>query len=142
MERKLLWKFNIIDLILIGIVLLSLFALVYKFSHGSNDEQQAYLFTFVCEEAPLEIYHGIETGFTCSNGDTGESLGNLTHLMLSDIPDDDRHKQGVFTVALNGIPNEHGVTVEDSLYLKGMQISLMAGDSLFSVYLSEMQPVE
>lgn len=142
MERKIFWKLNLIDLILIAVVALSLFALIYKLTWGNNEEQNAYLFTFVCDSAPVEVYHGIETGTPCSDGDAGTALGNLTQLTLLDIPDDTNRKQGIFMLGLNGIQGEHGVTVEDVLYLKGKRLSLIAGDSVFSVYLSDMQRLE
>ena len=142
MERKIFWKLNIIDIILIAVVVLSLFALVYKLTRDNNDDPSSYLFTFVCDSAPAEVYDGIETGTPCSDGDAGVGLGNLTGLTLSDIADDASHKQGVFTVGLNGIQGEHGVTVEDVLYLKGKCLNLIAGDSVFSVYLSDMQVLE
>lgn len=143
MERKLIWKFNIIDLILIGVVILSLVALVYKLTWGrdSNDEQ-AFLFTYVCASAPAEVYDGIATGTECSDGDYGNSLGKLTNLTLSDIPGDDRNKEARFMAAVSGKLGDHGVTVGDVLYLKGKECNLVVGDSVFSVYLSDMQPVE
>ena len=142
MERKIFWKLNIIDILLIAVVVLSLFALIYKLTHGNNDDLSAYLFTFVCDSAPIEVYDGIEAGTACSDGDAGVALGNLTRLVLSDIAGDDSHKQGIFTVGLNGIQGEHGVTVDDILYLKGKCLNLIAGDSVFSVYLSDMQLLE
>lgn len=143
MERKLLWKFNIIDLILIAVVGLGLIALVYKLTWGqSSDETEAYLFTYVCESAPAEVYQGIQSGALCSDAEAGHSLGKLTNLILSDIPEDAKCKQGIFITALNGKPAEHGVLVEEVTYLKGKTLQLVVDDSVFSVYLSDIQTVE
>lgn len=143
MERKLLWKFNIIDLILIGVILLSLITLLYKLTWGqSADESEAYLFTYVCESAPAEVYQGISSGALCSDGEMGHSLGKLTNLILADIPDDDTHKQGIFITTLNGKAGEHGVVVEDVTYLKGKELQLVVDNSVFSVYVSDIQSVK
>lgn len=143
MERKLLWKFNIIDLILIAAIVLGLIALVYKLTWGQpSDETEAYLFTYVCDSAPAEVYQDIQPGALCSDAEMGHSLGKLTNLILSDIPDNDKCKQGIFITALNGKPGEHGVLVEDVTYLKGKTLRLVVDDSVFSVYLSDIQTVK
>lgn len=143
MERKLLWKFNIIDLILIAVIGLGLIALIYKLTWGQpSDETQAYLFTYVCESAPEEVYRDIQPGAFCSNAETGHSLGKLTNLVLSDIPDSNKKKQGVFITTLEGAPGEHGVLVEDVTYLKGKELQLVVDDSMFFVYLSDIQGIE
>ena len=143
MERKLLWKFNIIDLVLLGVIALSLIALCYKIIWGQDaKDSQTFLFTYICTSAPEEVYQGIVAGAECSDGEFGVSLGKLTNLTLSDIPEEPKQKQGVFITALNGEEGVHGVSVEDVLYLKGKECKLVVEDSVFLVYLSDIQKID
>lgn len=143
MERKIIWKFNIIDLILIAVVGLSLLALVFKLTWGKpSDNTEAYLFTYVCDSAPTEVYQGLASGSLCKDAKTGTSLGKLTNLILTEIPNNDKQKQGVFISALEGAKGEHGVLVDDVTYLKGQELELVVDDSVFSVYLSQIQIIE
>ena len=143
MERKIFWKFNIIDLILIGIIAVSLFALLYKVTWGKEkDRTETYQFTYTCQSAPSETFTGITPGLVCSDGDYGSSLGKLADVNASGIEGDDRNWQATFTAKVEGRKGEHGVTVGDVLYLKGKSFSLVVGDSMFAVYLSDIQPLE
>ena len=143
MERKIIWKLNIIDLILIAVVGLSLIALVFKLTWGKpSDDTKAYLFTYVCDSAPAEVYQGLESGSLCRDAETGTALGKLTNLIVNEIPNNDKQKQGVFISALEGAKGEHGVLVDDITYLKGQELKLVVDDSVFSVYLSQIQTIE
>ncbi len=143
MGRKIFWKFNIIDLLLIGILAVSIFALLYKITWGSKaDETENYLFTYVCQSTPKETLSGIVQGMACTDGDYATELGALT-AMHEDAIDGDAEKCRVtFSSCLKGKKNTHGVTVNEVLYLKGKNFNLVIGDSIFSVYLSDIRPLE
>ena len=51
MEKKFFGKFNIIDMIIFGVILLSLFALVFRMVSGSDEDKGVYAVTYICEEA-------------------------------------------------------------------------------------------
>ena len=143
MEKKILWKFNIIDLILIGVIIIGLIALIYNITWGGGDnDDEPFLFTYVCRLAPNEALEGISQGDLCMDGDYGNSLGKLTDISCSEIKDDTQNQQAVFVSALTGIKTEHGVTIDDVLYLKGKEFNLVVGDSVFSVYLSDIKSLK
>ena len=49
LSKKIIWKFNIIDLLLIFIIVLSIAALIYKSAWGKkNSEYRTYTVTYVC----------------------------------------------------------------------------------------------
>ncbi len=140
MNRKLIWKFNIIDLLLLAIFLVCLLALVYKLAWGKNTEDtETFLFTCVCPSAPAEILEGLETGLPCMDGDYGNTLGTLTHLQQHPAEDDPSRQLVTFSFRVEGKKADHGVLAEDTLYLKGKNFSLVIEDSIFSVYLSKIE---
>ncbi len=143
MGKKLIWKFNIIDLILIGLLLVSLIALTYKLIWGrDSNNAEPYYITCICNESPGEILNGVGSGMPCSDGDYGTGIGNLLSLSVSDIQDNPQAKRGVFVVEAEASREEHGIKVGDVLYLKGKEFNLIIGDSVFAVYLSDIQPVK
>lgn len=140
MERKIFWKFNIVDLALIAIIIIGLAALVYGLVRDSGGQDEGtFLITYTCRTAPNEALDGIESGAECMDGDYGNSLGKLTDIKQYEIKDDDQNRKVVFVAAVKGIKSEHGVTIGDVLYLKGKELNLVAADSVFSVYLSDIR---
>ena len=78
LQKKIIWKLNIIDMLLIIIIALSIAALIYKSVSGSDDsEYRNYDLTFVCESAPVGLFDTIDTGLLCIDGGTGEEIGEL-----------------------------------------------------------------
>lgn len=75
--KRLVEKFNVIDFLITGLILISFIALLYKITLGNGDELKAYRFTYVCEETPLEFADTVTTGNQCADGDTGEFLGEI-----------------------------------------------------------------
>lgn len=75
--KRLIKKFNVIDFLITGLILISFIALLYKITLGNGDELKAYQFTYVCEETPLEFADTVTTGNQCADGDTGELLGEI-----------------------------------------------------------------
>lgn len=75
--KRLIKKFNVIDFLITGLILISFIALLYKITLGNGDELKAYQFTYVCEETPLEFADTVTTGNQCADGDTGEFLGEI-----------------------------------------------------------------
>lgn len=143
MDRKILWKFNIVDVILIAIILISIFVLIFRASTTKeSDKTISYLFTYTCQSAPREAYDGLSSGMSCSDGDYGNSLGQLTALNVIDIENDSNNKSASFSTVLKAKPEEHGVSTEEVLYLKGKELKLIIGDSVFDVYLSGIQALE
>ena len=143
MDRKIFWKFNIVDIILIAIILISIFVLLFRASTTKESNKNiSYLFTYTCQNAPKEAYDGLSTGMSCSDGDYGNSLGQLTAFNVMDIENDLNSKSASFTTVLKAKPEEHGVSTEEVLYLKGKELKLIIGDSVFDVYLSGIQALE
>ena len=67
---KIIWRLNIVDLILIGLVLLSVLALIYKFVWTArNNPETEFVFTYICEKAPTDVLAGINAGDKCADGD-------------------------------------------------------------------------
>lgn len=143
MEKKIFWKFNIVDLALIAVIIIGLAAMIYGFVKGDDKrDTETFLITYTCRSAPNEALDGIESGAECMDGDYGNSLGKLTDIRRYEIKDDSLNQQVVFVTAVNGIKSEHGVTINDVLYLKGKELNLVAADSVFSVYLSGIQELK
>lgn len=140
MQKKIIWKLNIVDLLLIVILGLSVLGLVYKFTFGQTEENlQAFTFTYVCEESPLEVLRSAEEGEGCADGDYGTSLGSLQSAQIEALADRPDAGRAVFVTQVDGEKAEHGVTVGDVLYLKGKRFNLMIGDAMFNVYISDIQ---
>lgn len=143
MDRKIFWKLNIMDLLLIGILAISIFALIYKITWGSKaDKTESYLFTYVCQSTPKETLSGIAQGMACTDGDYATELGALTAMHEDVIDGNPDQRRVTFSSCLKGKKNTHGVTVNEVLYLKGKNFNLVIGDSIFSVYLSDIRPLE
>ena len=138
MNRKLIWKFNIIDLIIIAIVLLSLFALVYRMVSGNGEEKRGYTFTYICEDAPTALLYEIQNGEVCADGDTSTELGTVTEVSVFANPEDSR-SSATIRAEVEGYKTDHGVTVSDTIYLKGMPLNLIIGDSVFEVYVGNLE---
>lgn len=142
MDRKIFWRFNIIDLILIGVILLSLIALLYKVRQDAGkDELHFYRLTYVCREAPAEIFDGIEPGIPCADGDYGTPLGKIESITAEESTSSEGSQKAVFVSMAEGQKADHGIMIGDVLYLKGKYFNLMAGDSIFPVYLSDIEPI-
>lgn len=138
MNRKLIWKFNIIDLIIIAIVLLSLFALVYRMVSGNGEEKRSYTLTYICEDAPTNLLYEIQNGEACADGDTSTKLGAVTEVSFSDNSEDNRSSAAI-RAEVEGYKTDHGITVGETVYLKGMPINLIVGDSVFEVYIGDIE---
>ncbi len=141
MQRRIIWKFNIIDIILIVVLCISLLCLIYKFTFGrENDDKQSFLFTYICEESPTVVLKSINAGETCGDGDYGTSLGDLKSVVIKTDEKASETGSAEFVSEVSGEKAEHGVTIGDVLYLKGKRFNLMVGDSMFNVYISEIEP--
>lgn len=138
MNRKLIWKFNIIDLTIIAIVLLSLFALVYRMVSGSGEEKRSYTLTYICEDAPTALLYEIQRGEACADGDTSTELGTVTDVSVYGNPEDSRGNAAI-RAEVEGYKTDHGVTVSDTVYLKGMHLNLIIGDSVFEAYIGNIE---
>ena len=138
MNRKLIWKFNIIDLIIIAIVLLSLFALVYRMISGNGEEKRSYTLTYICEYSPTNLLYEIQNGEACADGDTSTKLGAVTEVSFSDNSEDNRSSAAI-RAEVEGYKTDHGITVGETVYLKGMPINLIVGDSVFEVYIGDIE---
>lgn len=86
MEKKIFWKFNIIDILLLAIIIISLIALIYKITWGkSSGETRAYTFTYVCDSAPRTLAEQLQTGAACADGENGTELGQLISAEMEEI---------------------------------------------------------
>ncbi len=199
LQKKIIWKLNIIDLLLIVIILLSILALIYKSVSGSGDESEyrEYTLSYVCESAPIRLFDTINQGELCIDGATGDEVGELTdfevtpifeYVPLPETPepapdredeeeisensDDDNaddentedsengddeelrvkkntpapkptpeptRAKAVFTTTVEAAKAEHGIRINKNVYLIGQSMQLVIGNTVFDVYISDMQ---
>lgn len=139
MNRKLIWKFNIIDLLIIAILLLSLLALVYRAVSGSGEEKRDYTLTYICEEAPLNLLREIELGSLSIDGELGTELGEITAINITPYPESDTKGSAAIATVVKGAKGEHGINIGDGVYLKGKTLNLIINDSLFEVYIKNIE---
>ena len=144
MNKKIIWKFNIIDLLIIAVLLVSLTALVYRVTWGRSEGEQTFALTFECDEAPLALLRDVRSGEECSDGDAGTDLGEVEGIFFEPLEEgSDKGRATINTVAEGSKPeNNHGVTIEDTIYLRGKPIDLVIGDTVFKVYISGIKAVK
>lgn len=174
LSKKIVWKFNIIDILLILIVLISIISLIYKSTFGSSDAQlQTFYVTYVCESTPAEVVGSIKAGDSCMDGDSNISLGVLTESNSEPLetpapptatPRDEASSsndegdgedgagaasvesensapgksRAVFTTEVEAYKYDHGIYIEDSVYVLGKQVNLVIGDAIFDSYVSNI----
>ena len=138
MNRKLLWKFNIIDLLIMAIILLGLFALLYRMVSGAVEQERNYTITYICEDAPLGLLYSIDVGDLCADGELGTALGTVRHINAEADPDGGTRGRATIITTVEGFKAEHGVSIGDTIYLKGKTIELIIADSIFDVYIANI----
>ncbi len=200
LQKKIIWKLNIIDLLLIVIILLSILALIYKSVSGSGDESEyrEYKLTYVCESAPIRLFETINQGELCIDAATGDEVGELSDFevtplfeyipsapeTLESVSEDENDEEisedsdedstddenaedsensedserrskkntptprptpeptrakAVFTAAVDAAKAEHGIRINKNVYLIGQSMQLVIGNTVFDVYISDMQ---
>ena len=192
LQKKIIWKLNIIDLLLIIIIALSIAALIYKSVSGGDDsEYRNYDLTFVCESAPIGLFDTIDSDRLCIDGGNGEEIGELRDFEITPIveyasqaaqqptaePDEsedenasedeeadnegaedeenDRDERrstsrpaptpeptrakAVFNITSEAAKAEHGIRINKNVYLLGQSMQLVIGDTVFDVYISNME---
>ncbi len=139
--NKIIRKFNIIDILIISVLVLGILALFYKLVIGNADKSELFEFTYICDEAPVELFHTIEEGQNCVDADLGTKLGSLLSVQAENPEEGNAMGSGVFVTRTNGEKTDHGIEVDNSVYLKGKKINLIIGDSIFEVYLSDIKNV-
>lgn len=88
LSKKIVWKLNIIDLLLLAVIALSICALIYKATWGDDSERRDYEISYVCESVPIEILDGLTEGMECSDYAGGADLGvfkRVDYTVLEDI---------------------------------------------------------
>lgn len=138
MNRKIIWKFNIIDLLIMAIVLLSIFALFYRMVAGGGEDERIYTITYMCEEAPLELLYNIRGNDSCAGGDARTELGTVTGISITEIADSP-YGSAEIRSEVEAFKSDHGIIIDDNVYLKGMPLSLIVGDSIFNVYIKNIE---
>lgn len=138
MDKKIIWKFNLIDLIIIALVILSIIALVYKLFLGSNNNIQNFEIICVCDEAPTELLYGISTGSECIDGTSGVELGKVVRSDIEPLGENSDKSKGIISLIVEGTKNKHGISIGDTIYLKGSNFSLIIDDSVFDVYIYDI----
>ncbi len=139
MNKKIIWKLNIIDLIIIAIVLLSLFALGYRMIAGGDEEKRAFTLTYVCEEAPIELLRDINVGAQCADGDLGTELGFVSGIHVDPHLNDGNKGSCTVSVSAEGYDAAHGVSIGDTVYLRGKNMNLIIDNSVFEVYIKDIE---
>lgn len=140
MDRKIIWKFNIIDLIIIAVLALSLTALLYRLTWGG--EEQVFEITYVCDEASLELLRDIRSGSLCADGDLGTELGKVSGCQAEPLTEESDKGRATIKAIVEGEKSEHGTTINDIVYLKGKDLNLIIDDAVFKVYISNIIAVE
>ena len=138
MDKKLIWKFNIIDILLIALIILSIFTLVYKTVKSSSGKEQSFRLTCICEDTPLDLLYSIKTGDVCVDGETGNELGQISSCVVTPSPENDGKGRAEIYTDVFGTKEKHGIYVNKSVYLKGKTFSLIVDDSVFYVYISNI----
>ena len=138
MDRKLFGKLNIIDLIIIGVVLISLFAAIFRMVSGSDEDKSVYTLTYICREAPAELLWEIKKADPCADGDSGTELGSVSDVQIIPSDAEGGNPSGIITSQVEGYRADHGIAINDTVYLKGSRVNLIVGDSIFEVYISDI----
>ena len=148
MNKKLIWKFNIIDLLIIALVILSIIALIYKSTLDKQVDTQTFEITCVCENVPTELLHKVQTDASTIDKNSGSSMGSVSSIWLEELQPSESsqqdktspkpestHSNGYITLKVEGVKNEHGILVGNAAYMNGSKLDLVIGDSLFNVYI-------
>lgn len=136
MERKIIWKFNVIDLLIIAAILVSCIVLAYRF-FSDNQKASEFKFTYTCDSAPRSLLSEIKTGEPLADGDTGKAIGTVTDCII-----DEDNIGGVIYATISGFDEKHGISASDSLFLKGQSRRIIIGDCIFDVYISDIEKEE
>lgn len=155
LSKKIIWKLNIIDLLLLAVILLSICALIYKATWGgSDDEHRIYEVSYVCENVPIEILNGLTEGMECSDYASGSDLGVFKRVEYEPISDkainrevsaspvpteQPTHARAVITTEADGVKAEHGVKIDGTVLLKALKLDLIVGDTVLNVYVNEVK---
>lgn len=139
MNRKLIWKFNIIDLLIIGILLLGVAALIYRAVIGGSEGRDDFEITYVCSAAPTELLYEVHDGMLCVDGDSGAELGSVSEVNVEEQTSGSGEGRGTIKTLVSGSKTEHGITVDDTAYLRGKTLNLIVDDLVFEVYISNIQ---
>lgn len=138
MDKKIIWKFNIIDIILIALIIMSIVALVYKTVKTSGGKEESFTFTCVCEDTPLELLYNIKSGDICVDGEKGSELGVVSAVSVMPNAENNGKGRAEIRTIVEGTREKHGIYVNDNVYLRGKTFSLIIGDSVFYVYISNI----
>ena len=134
-------KFNIIDILIVSVLVLGILALFYKLVTGSTDKTEVFEFTYICDESPITLLDGIQENENCVDADLGTELGTLLSVKTDILDENNTLGSAVIVTKTEGEASEHGIEVENSIYLKGKKINLIIGNSVFEVYLSDIKNV-
>lgn len=138
-EKKLLWKFNLLDLTLIALVVFSMAAFLYKVAVGNGDGDRVCEFTYICEEAPTELLKKVGEGGICVDAETGAELGRVKGINTEVFAATPSKARASIYAETEGTVLDHGVEVGDTVYLKGQNLQLIVGDSVFEVYVADIK---
>lgn len=139
MDKKIIWKLNLIDLIIIALIILSIFALAYKVFWDSGNDVQNFEMICVCEEAPSELLYAIPAGSICINSVSGTDIGKIVKTDIETVEENSDKAKAVISILVDGTKNDHGISIDDTVYLKGSEFSIIIEDSIFDVYISDIR---
>lgn len=169
LSKKIIWKLNIIDLLLLAIIVLSVAALIYKTAWGKKyNDYQEYTIAYVCESTPIELVNKIQEGELCIDNTYGSEIGVVNSIEYTPItevlppnyystaentdesdeesnrtprprptPEPTRAKIR-FLAEANGAQTDHGIRIDQNIYLIGQSTQIIIGNTIFDVYISDI----
>lgn len=149
MNRKHKWKFNIIDVIFVLVILIGIIFIVLRMAGAKTpiadekiDKIGTYFVTFTSPELADYVSRRIELGDKLTSDDGSIDLGTVTNIQLEDSvvynADDSGQlvassKPGYHTLYLTGkvkaSDNGYGITVDGTKFGVGHSMVVRAGDA-------------
>ena len=127
MEKKLIWKFNIIDLLIIGIIILGIIALVFRTVSGKDNGRIEFMFLCVCEQESRSLLSVIQPGQNCADNSTGADIGTVSEVCPDSV-----------VIRVRGRASEYGISVRNTRYFKGQSVEIITGNILLNTRIAQI----
>lgn len=137
MNKKLFGRFNIIDIILFGIIILALIGAVVRilWNNSVSYEDAEITATFVSENFRPEAARYLYSGAELINEADNSVIGRVVNFDIS--------SDGTLTVKsfAEGSNLKHGIMLGGTTYFVGSEVLIISGDAVFTAYLSDIELV-